>query len=222
VQRKNAIFSDLLYTSKSDDFCSQLRNGSRLKIGYTICPEVNAVEINDSEYAQATFASLGAVTIAWTPMALPVPEYIAELAQNNEFARKHGPLPIKALPQYSRTGPTFYVEATPFYASFETVPSMPKVAVPFEVRYTVTNTTKLQQRIRVCMTESVGSTNDMLVSGIINGDLLLGPSESKCLRYSLLVTKVGKTILPALNVSSLRYNTWIIRSGNQDCVYVLP
>ena len=222
VQRKNALFPDVLYTPTSDDFCNQLRNGSRLKIGYTICPEVNAVEITDSEYAQAASAPLGAISIAWTPMALPVPDYISELAQKDEFARKHGPLPIKDLPQYCRTGPTFYVEATPFDASFETVPSMPKVAVPFEVRYTVTNTTKLQQRIRVCMTESASSTNDMLVSGIINGDLLLGPSESKCLRYSLLVTKVGKTILPALNVSSLRFDTWIIRSGNQDCIYVLP
>ena len=222
VQRSNASFPEVLYAPKINDFCNQLTNGSKLKIAYTVCPEVKALEIDASEYAQAASAPLGAVSIAWTPIPLPKPEHISESMTNDEFARKHGPLPIKDLPPYSRIGPIFYIEVTPFDGSFETVPSMPRVSVPFEVRYTVKNKTKLQQRIQVSMTESADATNSMLVSGVINCDLLLGPGESKSLRYSLLVTKVGRTALPALNISSLRFDSWIIKSGNQGSVYVLP
>ncbi len=134
----------------------------------------------------------------------------------------HGPLPLEGLPPLKRTGPIVYVEATPFEASFSTIPSIPKVAAPFEVRYSLTNKTELQQRIKVSMVETEGTSNGMLVSGVINGEIVLGPMESKVLRYSLLVTKVGKTILPTLNVSCLRYNSWIIRGGEKDSVYVLP
>lgn len=86
----------------------------------------------------------------------------------------------------------------------------------------LTNKTTLQQRIKVSMIETEGTSNGILVSGIINGEFVLGPMEDKVLRYSLLVTKIGKTVLPALSVSSLRYNSWIIRSGEEDSIYVLP
>lgn len=222
VERTNTSLPQVLYAPKVNDFCNQLTNGSKLKIAYTVCPEVKYVEFDDSEYAQAASAPLGAVSIAWTPIPLPKPDHISESSPDDEFARKHGPLPIKDLPPYKRTGPIFYVEATPFDASFETVPSMPRVSVPFEVRYTVKNKTKTQQRVQISMTESADATNSMLVSGIINCDLLLGPDESKCLRYTLLVTKVGRIDLPALSISSLRFDTWIIKSGNQGSIYVLP
>ena len=168
-----------------------------MKLAYTVRP---ALEQDDkSDRLQITSTSLGSISISFRPLPLYNPDNIQQLSGKNDFMDNHGPLPIENLPPFKQRGPIVYVEATPFEASFSTIPSIAKVASPFEVRYMLTNKTTLQQRIKVSMIET-----------------------DKVLRYSLLVTKIGKTVLPALSVSSLRYNSWIIRSGEEDSIYVLP
>jgi len=221
-QKQGALAHDTLYAPKPNDFCNKLTNGSRLKLAYTVRPELEEDTVSKSESVQVVSTHLGAISIAFTPIPLYSADIIAQYTSEDGFAGYYGPLPIKNLPPFRRRGPIFYVEATPFDASFETIPSMPKVASPFEAKYTLINRTGLQQRLKVSMVETEGTTNGMLVSGIINGELVLGPMESKDLRYTILVTKIGKTVMPALNVSSLRYNTWIIRSSTQNSIYVLP
>jgi len=224
VQHNQKEPGNILYEPKPDDFCNKLKIGSKLKLAYTVQPELmpDGGSVDKSNRLQITSTALGYISILFTPLPLYHPEKIEQDRGMNVFENNHGPLPIENLPAFKQKGPFVYVEAAPFEASFHTIPSIPKVASPFEVRYKLLNKTSLQQRIKVSMIENEGDSIGILVSGIINGEVILGPMEEKMLRYSLLVTKIGKTILPTLNVSSLRYNSWIIRGGEEDCIYVLP
>merc|ERR1740124_1509347 len=94
--------------------------------------------------AWRTSARLGALTLKWIPLPLPLPSNTT-------------------LPD----GPVCYVESTPFRASRRTIPSVPKVACPFEVRYRIGNRTEMHQKIRVAMNESgVGGDGASTASGI--------------------------------------------------------
>jgi hypothetical protein len=159
----------------------------------------------------------------WSPVPLQHADEI-HFQSEDEYRGIHGPLPMKQLKLVRQKGPLCYVEVTPFEASFETIPSMPKVGNPFEVRYKISNKTSLHQKLRVLMNDSdtIVSSNNMLVSGIINGEITLGPLEKKTLSYSLLVTKVGKISIPTFDVSSVRYNTWVVHGSSMDKVFVSP
>ena len=217
--RKENTESSVLYEANGNEFCSKLTHGSKLKIAYTVRPKLSPVA--KSHHGQLAPTPLGLLKISFKPLPLNV-DNGPELQFEDKFPSNHGPLPIEKLPPFRQRGPVVYVEGTPFEASFSTIPSIPRVASPFEVKYNLVNTTNLQQRIKVCMNESKRRSNDMLVSGIVNGELTLGPREAKVIRYSILVSKIGKAVLPALNISSVRYNSWIIRSSQEDCIYILP
>jgi len=66
-------------------------------------------------------------------------------------------------------------------------------------------------------------SSGILVSGLVAGDLQLGPYKSKTLAYSALVMKAGKVPMPVLNVISSRYQSWIIHDAeNLQFCYALP
>jgi len=66
------------------------------------------------------------------------------------------------------------------------------------------------------------SGGGVLVSGLIGGDMNLGPMESKELSYLMLFTTVGRSALPSLHVSSMRYGTWIIHGDKEESTFVTP
>ena len=71
------------------------------------------------------------------------------------------------------------------------------------------------------MIESEGNESGMLVSGTVNGNLVLGPGEETHVCYTILIAKVGETELPTLNVYSLRYNEFIIHNCTRS-IFVMP
>lgn len=211
---------DILYKPKTSSFWNKLTSGTKLKVTYTIKPRMKSDEAPES--AQVTSTHLGAIAVHFKPIPLHNPNFEIS-GVSRDLSGYHGPLPIDELPSSKHKGPLFYVETTPFEACYEIIPPLPRVSCPFEVRYKITNKTYLHQKLKISMTETEGTANSMLVSGIINGELALGPMESTSLCYSMLVTKIGKAVLPDLSVSSLRYNTWIFRGVRQDTsIYIMP
>ena len=96
---------------------------------------------------------------------------------------------------------------------------MPKVSVPFEVNYTITNDTETHQRLAVALDGQPGSgqkSQDILVCGLLGGDLRLAPAETKLLSYTAIATRPGMTTLPLVSVSSVRYSSWVVREGGEN------
>uniref|UniRef100_A0A7S0ADA9 Uncharacterized protein n=1 Tax=Minutocellus polymorphus TaxID=265543 RepID=A0A7S0ADA9_9STRA len=110
-----------------------------------------------------------------------------------------------------------------------TFPASPKVAVPFDVKYCIKNQTPYHQKLNLSMSEAhpgdnLDASDTVLVSGFVNGEVQLGPSESRLLCYSALAMRAGKTPMPALNISSQRYRSWVINDGQEKprYFYVMP
>jgi hypothetical protein len=210
---------DILFSPRSNDLCKNLNSGTRIDISFTVRPHIkNDVSLKEET---VTLCRLGAVSIEWSPTPLHIPTGIT-INKEDQFRDYHGALPIKQPKSLRQKGPSCYVEVTPFATSFRTIPAMPQVGNPFEIRYEIVNRTSLHQRLRVLMNDSdaISASNSMLVSGIINGEIVLGPLEKKILSYSILVTKVGNITTPAFDVSSVRYNSWIVHGSNK--IFVSP
>ena len=217
-KEKETEENNVLFTPKKDDLCQTLNSGMKLNITYTLKPSLRET---NSPQEESISTRLGAIAIVWVPKPLRLSNQMS-INTGDDYPSYHGPLPIQSTKPLKHKGPLCHVEETPFKASFETIPAMPKVGNPFEVRYEIINRTSHHQRLRVLMndSESIGSSNSMLVSGIINGEVALGPLERKILNYSLLVTKVGKITIPAFDVSSIRYDTWVVHGSNK--IFISP
>lgn len=209
--------ANLLFSPSSNEPCRSLNSGKKVNVTYVVRPRI----INDISQESSCAARLGAVHIEWSPVPLKNTE---DVAMNTEpqFQGYHGPLPVKQARLLKQKGPLCHIEMTPFDASIQVIPPMPKVGRPFEVRYQIVNRTSLHQRLRVLMndSESIASSNNILISGIINGEMILGPFEKKILSYNVLVTKVGNTATPSFDVSSVRYNSWVVHGSKK--IFVSP
>jgi hypothetical protein len=219
--RKNEVNDDtnLLYSPRSDSICRELNFGTKLSIAYTVRPCLK--ELNDKELKVTT--RLGGISIEWTPVPLKLDSKILLSNTRLGFRDYHGPIPSSSQPMSLKLrGPLCHVDKTPFSASFTTYPIMPTIGTPFEIRYEITNKTSLHQKLRVIMndSETSASSQNMLVSGTINGEISLGPLEIKNLSYVLLVTKVGDITIPTIDVSSIRYNSWVVHGSNR--IFVSP
>ncbi len=210
---------DVLFSPRSNDLCKNLNSGTRIDISFTVTPRIKS-DISLKEETMK-LCRLGAVSIGWSPMPLNIPTGIT-INKEDQFRNYHGALPIKPPRSLRQKGPSCYVEVTPFKTSFQTIPAIPQVGNPFEIRYEIVNRTSLHQKLRVLMNDSdvISTSNSMLVSGIINGEIVLGPLEKKIISYSILVTKVGNITTPAFDVSSVRYNSWIVHGSNK--IFVSP
>jgi hypothetical protein len=211
--------NNILYLQKDSDIQKCLTNGSNLQIGYVVKP---SMILRDDNSPRVASLPLGGLEVKFLPIGVYNESYPVLQSMMDVFSSYYGPLPIRNLPPYRRSGPICYIEETPFEVSVETIPVMPKVGVPFETCYNILNKTMFQQKLSVSMIENEGSVSGILVAGYINADIVLGPNENRVLRYSLLATKIGKISPPILNVSSVRNNTWIIRESNQAGIYIMP
>ena len=211
--------SNLLYAPGEDGFCQNLDDGVKVDIAFATRPS-----ISQNSTKEFITGRLGSISFDWSPIPLQKSDDNLISQRDDEFSNLHGPLPVKKLQSLRYRCPSCHIEKTPFDASFQTLPGIPRVGHPFEVRYHLSNQTMLHQPIRVMMndSDSIIPSNSMLISGVINGEIILGPMEEKTLSYSLLVTKVGKITIPSLDVSSIRYNTWIIHGTNMNNIYIAP
>jgi len=210
--------SNVLFSPKINDICHILRDGSKFNISFTVRPKIdNSSPLN---YVTTRF---GAVILDWVPISFSIADGIS-CGCHDECAAYHGPLPITSLYRAKFLGPVCYVEVTPFDAFKQTVPPIPKICSPFEMRYTISNKTELYQKIRVAMNAGGDDapSDGVLVSGIISGEINLGPMEEKEFSYLMMFTTAGKSKLPTIHVSSVRYGTWIIHEGKEESIYVTP
>ncbi len=222
--KSNKPQSNIIYSPESNILCQNMNAGTKVNIAFAARATVTRDNMNPPTEESIINIRLGAISADWSPVPLELSDETL-FPLKDEYGGNHGPLAIQQVRPVKQKGPICYVEVTPFEASFKTIPPMPKVGSPFEIRYEISNRTNLHQRLRVLMNDSdaIVSSNSMLVSGVINGEIVLGPLEKKTLSYSLLVTKVGKITIPAFDVSSIRYNTWVIHHrSSMDKVFVSP
>lgn len=219
VSREGAA-GGTLYSKRAGGISHMLQRGSRLGVTYNVLTTLNpSTPISQrSDECDHVRTSLGVIAVDWAPIKLP-----------SVYDNVHGPLPLLNPSTIKFLGPSCYIEKAPFEAKLMSFPASPKVAVPFEVKYCIKNQTPYHQKLSLFMSEappgdSVDVSDTVLVSGFVNGEVQLAPSESRVLCYSALAMRAGKTPMPALSVSSLRYKSWVINDGQDKPrhFFVLP
>jgi len=204
----------LLYESVPGNLGSKLHTGAKFGLSYTV-----QAELGDQTTNQSVKGHLGVVCVKWLPIA------IAEVATAVEgrFLR-HGPLVIEDTPRIRFRGPSCSIEHAPFETTLDAFPPCPRLALPFKIRYQIKNKTELHQKLQVAVKEAEtddGMGERLLLSGLVSGDICLAPFETQYVVYTALATRAGKTNMPAISVSSVRYNTWVIKEGSNE-VFVVP
>ena len=229
----------VIFSSNPKSASNILKPGSKFGLSYIVRTTAKKIPrnlfSNDEEKPPLLQTTLGVLQINWKPTALSLPEGIVveqemkEKFHLNEIGFVHGPLPSQTLSILQLRGPQCDVECTPFHAELSSFPPSPKVGIPFELEYCITNKTQLNQKLSVSMSETSAAngsqepSNGILVSGLITGDVQLGPMESKTLCYTGLAMRAGKTPMPALTVISSRYQSWVINDAKYPrFCHVLP
>jgi hypothetical protein len=191
---------------------------------------------------------MGALAIDWCPVSLEVPSEASTI-----LGTGHGPLRLDVPLTMEISGPWCYIESAPFETKLVHVPSAPRVAVPFEVTFSIRNKTGLLQKLSVVLADSSSSPaasdshhagnaaaahtdhNDdddddhvedhgILIAGLVHGEMILSPFERQTLTYTALATRAGETFLPALSVTSLRYQSFVIHEDHMTgrSMFILP
>lgn len=233
----------LFLPKKSPDFTHILKTNSKFGLTFFVQPLIDPKtknnnegqkQQNDDESIRNFTTNIGIIEAYWKPSEIFLPnEFNITNGNNNSdpFGRKHGPLSLRSHQPVKIFGPLCYIEKTPFEATLKSIPSAPKVAVPFEVVFDVTNKTACHQQLQVNLNVSDDNNNNnsnisdgILVSGMTNGDIHFGPKETKSLVYILLASYAGRMQLPSLTVTSLRHNAWVIKTDrkNSPHVFIMP
>lgn len=210
--------SKVLFQPQEDDPSRWLKNKSKLSFVYSV--QVDMKNKNRS----ATFP-LGIIAVDWLPRQIELPDEVT--CHVGEEAKAHGPLALSSPRPVKFLGPMCYIEKAPFKTTFKCFPSVPKVSVPFEVNYSITNDTSAHQQLSVVLDgiqKGLETHQDILVCGLVKGDLRLAPYETQILSYTAIATKPGMTTLPFVGVSSCRYNSWVVyeRAENARPLCILP
>ena len=219
----SACAPGVLFAPKGNDSSRILTNGSRFGLSYSIQPLVK------DQYMKGSVSTrLGVIWVDWYPVSVPLPEDIPQ--SDIERLQSHGPLRPSEPATLKFRGPPCYIEDAPFETVLEPLPPSPRVAVPFEMSYRISNKTGMQQKLSVLMRDQYDDrernnvSEGILVSGLVSGDITLSPFETQTLSYTALATKAGKTVMPALKISSDRYKTWVVKDehdGSRE-TFVLP
>lgn len=219
--------SYVIYKSELDDPSRVLACDTRLGISYTSTVEL----LNDDEgQVESASSPLGSILVDWKPSVLQLPSKVD--ADSDVFGafQAHGPLALAAPSTIRFTGPLCYIERAPFEVKQKQSIEPHTVGVPFAVQYSIANTTTLHQVLRFYFIEDGGETNGLslgnsglLMSGCKCGFLWLGPMDEQCLSFTFVASRPGQATLPALQVSSDRYQNWVINDGPKGVpVFVFP
>lgn len=178
-----------------------------------------------SDYLKGSVSSsLGVISVDWWPSTLELPPDVKSSSFSDPIAG-HGPLKLDEPSMCRFMGPPCYIENAPFETKLERLPQSISVAEPFEVTYTVKNKTSLDQTLKISLDDSDPTFSDgFLISGLVKGDVCLGPHETHSLTYTALATKVGSIRIPPVCVSCTRFNTWVIQESAESrrTIFVLP
>lgn len=216
---KSSSADRVVYEARGNDPCRFLSDVSKFSFAYTAESKLKSSCIESDKFFSFP---LGFVKIEWMPELLKVDEDVRILHGIDH----HGPLILDTpLTLYFR-GPTANIMNAPFEVNFQCIPSTPNVAVPFQVVYVIKNKTKISQNLFALLDEHSGTTSeDILVCGLVKGDISLAPSETQAFSYTALATRSGRTSLPSLSISSTRYNTRVVDEVAQSdtrSLFVLP
>lgn len=219
----------VIYEASDSDSSRTLVAGSKFGLTYSVEPKMLDQYMNGSISTR-----LGVVWVDWFPVLIPAQDKMVGTAglSSGSTGRPlppHGPLCMKEPATVKFRGPPCYVENAPFETVLESLPPSPRVAIPFEMTYRISNKTGMHQKLSVLMSDQSsedGNRNSegVLVSGLVKGDLLLGPFESQTLSYTALATKAGKTTMPGLSISCDRWKTWVVKDmlNTSRVVFVMP
>ena len=188
------------------------KRSSTINLNYII-----NVDSSDDSQSEIT-TDLGSLSVKWEPLPLRLTPHNSLLKSTTTYSEIHGSLPISVIQAFP--GPTAIIRKTPFRVSLDLFPVSTRLSAPFEVRYAVSNLSKLHQQLII----SVKTTSSLLFSGIEQGSVHLGPNETTHFGYTAIPLKAGKIMLPRLNVASARHNTWVIYDNDlrKRSVFVMP
>ena len=209
-----------LYRASMEDPCRILAEGSKFKVAFSADVAVNQnAETDDNRFR----GPLGAIEVDWMPFSLDLPPD-AVVTDSLRYSKIHGPLRLERPSSIRFPGPSCEVLKAPFHARMTVVPTAPTVAVPFQVNYCIENLTCLHQALTLDMADHGTNDDGLLIAGMINGDLQLGPKEKQTISYTVMATCPGNVRLPSLSIASNRYSTWVIheKAGNQFPLYIFP
>ncbi len=208
----------LLYKAHPQDPCRKLILGSKFSLAW-----MNKVKVKSNYLKGSVSASLGMLSIDWTPSPLKIPDDVPQqgLAGSILF---HGPLPLDTPSTCCFMGPPCYIEHTPFETTMDRLPDILEVAMPFTITYYIKNKTSLDQKLKVSLSDTtVTESLCFMISGLVTGEVSLGPFETHTLSYTAIATRSGLHPAPPICVSSVRYNTWLIHESRLDQnVFVAP
>ena len=219
---KSGSDDNLILQTKRDDPSRKLCVGSKLSIAYTVEAKMT------SNFRRGGVSSrLGVVEVDWLPAPFKLPTEVLSHPSSSSIGklRTHGPLALEKPSKSQFHGPPFYVENAPFDAVIVELPSSPSVGTSFHVVYCVQNKTNLHQRVTIDMNAPPVSSlgEGLLLCGTISGELSFGPYESRTLSYNFLANRPGPLSLPALNIVSRRYGSWVVHDKERKReVYVFP
>lgn len=215
-----------LYKPTTNDPSRILSTKSRFGVAFTVVAKLG------EEYRRGGISSfLGNLLVDWRPLALDLP---SECEALSTFAgiSAHGPLALVTPSTIRVRGPACYVERAPFEVKAVAISSTLRTAQPFDIKYIVKNTTTLHQLLNIRLggssdlfAGSVTKYGGLLVSGFTPGQITLGPLEQQTVGFTIISTRPGEVALPALQISSSRYQRWVINDGDgasRKRVYVLP
>lgn len=193
----------LIYNATPEDPCRFLSEGAIIQTSYSVLPRLkeNVVERHST-------ARLGYVLVDWRPCPLKV-NTADEFPGIESATNVHGPMVLAEPSTIRFPGPNCHVERTPFSVSVDASPDCPVAGVPFEVVYTLTNNTNQHQAVYVQIKEETESS-DWLMSGRTSGKLNMGPEEQQKLLFSFTAMRPGGMALPQLQVSTDRFDSWIV------------
>lgn len=220
-EKKHIIF--VAPCSDSIDTTNLLQDETKLGLSFAL-----KADIRDKMKSHIQ-SRLGCMTINWTPIPVKLSSNVnlARINNASAFSGLHGSLPLTT--KVKLNGPKFDLHRESFQVSLISIPVSPKVATRFEVKYDVKNLSNQHQKLIIAMSEACAEDDEtqphnVLFSGLLNGEISLGPFESKNIGYSALAFRVGKTKLPTFTVASARHRTWLINesAAQRRSVYVLP
>jgi hypothetical protein len=211
----------LLYQADVQDPCRKLQMGSKFSLAWT-----TEVSMKTDYLKGSVSTSLGVISVDWIPTPLELPKEVTA-GGSIDSVGAHGPLSLTTPCTCRFMGPPCYIENAPFETMVDGLSSSPRVAVPFDVTYRIKNKTSIDQKLKVFLNNSAAESEDsdgFLVSGLVNGEVSLGPLESHTLSYTMLATRTGAIPMPKFCISSDRYNTRIVgdSASSRRAVFVLP
>jgi hypothetical protein len=198
------------------------RDPSRILSGSSKFSLVYSVRTNLSENTPGPVTgSLGTLNVDWLPRPLELP---FEVSSDGKLGGVTGQGPLALEKQASSVRfscPPCHVERAPFSASLSVDPPIPKLGQGFDVRYRVENRTNLQQTVTVHWSDHE-ETPTLLVSGLIEGSLTLGPGESQTVAYTAVALVSGHIKLPAASLISTKFKTRVVNDEFRHAVFVQP